>query len=76
VELQVSIDPALLSGVLVDIGDLRVDATARGRLDALREHLLTPGWDASRLDTSSEPDPRDADDSSVDESDEREHGNG
>ncbi len=72
VELQVSIDPALLSGVLVDIGDLRVDATARGRLDALREHLLTPGWDPSPLGTSSEPDARAADD----ESDERDNGNG
>ena len=29
----------LLGGVLVEVGDLRVDATARGRLDALREHL-------------------------------------
>ena len=50
VELQVSLDPSLLSGVLVDIGDLRVDATARGRLDALREHLLTSAWDDSPLD--------------------------
>lgn len=49
VELQVSLDPDLLSGVLVDIGDLRVDATARGRLDALREHLLTSAWDDSPL---------------------------
>jgi F-type H+-transporting ATPase subunit delta len=49
VELQVTIDPNLLSGVLVDIGDLRVDATARGRLDALREHLQTRGWDEGPL---------------------------
>jgi F-type H+-transporting ATPase subunit delta len=45
VELQVTLDPELVSGVLVDIGDLRVDATARGRLDALREHLLTRTYD-------------------------------
>ncbi len=49
VELQVSIDPSLLSGVLVDVGDLRVDATARGRLDALREHLASSGWDETPL---------------------------
>ncbi len=52
VELQVSLDPDLLSGVLIDIGDLRVDATARGRLDALREHLLTHAWDDSPLDAA------------------------
>jgi F-type H+-transporting ATPase subunit delta len=49
VELQVSLDPDLLSGVLVDIGDLRVDATTRGRLDALRDHLLTHAWDEGPL---------------------------
>jgi len=55
VELQVSIDPDLISGVLVDIGDLRVDATARGRLDALREHLLTRAWDEGPLDHPDDP---------------------
>lgn|GEM_PF-28965 len=44
VELQVTIDPALLAGVNVEIGDLRLDATARGRLERLREHVLTGGW--------------------------------
>ena len=42
VELQVTIDEALLSGAVIQIGDLQVDATARGRIDALREHLM-PG---------------------------------
>ena len=42
VELQVVIDESLLSGARVRIGDLLVDATARGRIDALREHLV-PG---------------------------------
>ena len=37
----------LLSGALIHIGDLRVDATARGRLDALREHFMPPA--GSRL---------------------------
>jgi F-type H+-transporting ATPase subunit delta len=54
VELQVTIDPDLLSGVLIDIGDLRVDATARGRLDALREHMLTHGWDDTALGADEE----------------------
>jgi len=47
VELQVVIDESLLSGVLIRIGDLQVDATARGRLDALREHLVPAGWEPS-----------------------------
>jgi F-type H+-transporting ATPase subunit delta len=70
VELQVSIDDTLLSGVLVDIGDLRVDATARGRLDALREHMLTQGWEQNPVAT----DPND--DLNPDQHDDREHGNG
>jgi F-type H+-transporting ATPase subunit delta len=44
VDLQVTIDPALLAGVVVNIGDLRVDATARGRIDELREHVGTGAW--------------------------------
>jgi F0F1-type ATP synthase delta subunit len=39
VELEVDTQPALLGGVLVEVGDLRVDATTKGRLDALREHF-------------------------------------
>lgn len=42
VELQVIIDPTLLGGVTVQIGDLLVDGTTRHRLDQLKEHLLTP----------------------------------
>jgi F-type H+-transporting ATPase subunit delta len=45
VELQVEVDGSLLSGALIRIGDLQVDATARGRLDALREHFAPPGWE-------------------------------
>lgn len=56
VELQVTVDPHLLSGVLVRVGDLQVDSTARGRLDALREHLLTGTWDQASY---SRPDPDD-----------------
>lgn len=45
VELQVKIDPALLAGVRVRIGDLQVEATARDRLDQLREHVVSGGWE-------------------------------
>jgi F-type H+-transporting ATPase subunit delta len=47
VELQVVIDEALLSGAVIQIGDLQVDASARGRIDALREHLRPAGWEDS-----------------------------
>jgi F-type H+-transporting ATPase subunit delta len=47
VELQVVIDEALLSGAVIQIGDLQIDATARGRIDALREHLMPGGWNDS-----------------------------
>jgi F-type H+-transporting ATPase subunit delta len=48
VELQVEVDESLLSGARIVIGDLQVDATARGRLDALREHLAPSGnWEPS-----------------------------
>lgn len=40
VELQVTVDPALLGGVVVQVGDLLIDGTARHRLDQLQEHLL------------------------------------
>lgn len=45
VELQVTLDPDLLAGVVVEVGDLRVEASARGRLDRLREHMATGGWE-------------------------------
>jgi F-type H+-transporting ATPase subunit delta len=45
VELQVEVDASLLSGALIRIGDLQVDATARGRIDALREHFRPTGWE-------------------------------
>jgi F-type H+-transporting ATPase subunit delta len=47
VELQVEIDESLLSGARIRIGDLQVDATARGRIDALREHLVPADWKPS-----------------------------
>ena len=47
VELQVEVDESLISGALIRIGDLQVDATARGRLDALREHFAPAGWEPS-----------------------------
>jgi F-type H+-transporting ATPase subunit delta len=40
VDLQVTIDPRLLGGVVVQVGDLLVDSSTRHRLDELKEHLL------------------------------------
>jgi F-type H+-transporting ATPase subunit delta len=53
VELQVTIDPDLLSGAIVEVGDLRVDASARGRLERLREELVPafPGAERERRGT-------------------------
>jgi F-type H+-transporting ATPase subunit delta len=55
VELQVVIDEALLSGAVIQIGDLQVDASARGRIDALREHLMPGGWEDSGFHTGARP---------------------
>lgn len=40
VELHVLEDPDLLGGAVVQVGDLLVDASARHRLDILKDHLL------------------------------------
>jgi F-type H+-transporting ATPase subunit delta len=40
VDLQVTLDPTLLGGVVVQVGDLMVDSSTRHRLDELKEHLL------------------------------------
>ncbi|MGA2521823.1 MAG: ATP synthase F1 subunit delta [Acidimicrobiales bacterium] len=42
VELQITLDAALLGGAVVQIGDLLVDASALHRLEQLEEHLLRP----------------------------------
>jgi len=56
VELQVEVDGSLLSGARILIGDLQVDATARGRLDALREHLAPNGnWAPSGFGRRGQP---------------------
>jgi len=39
VELQLTLDPDLLGGVVVQVGDLLVDSSTRHRLDELKEHL-------------------------------------
>ncbi len=54
VELQVTVDETLLGGAVVQIGDLQVDASARGRLDRLREHLEPAGWEAARFGPGTE----------------------
>ena len=40
VDLQVTVDPRLLGGVVVQVGDLLVDSSTRHRLDELKEHVL------------------------------------
>jgi len=42
VEVEVTVDPALLGGARVEIGDLLVDATTRHRLDLLQDELRNP----------------------------------
>ncbi len=39
VELQIVDDPSLLGGVLIQVGDLRLDATTKGRLGALHDSI-------------------------------------
>ncbi len=41
VELQIAEDPSLLGGVLVEVGDLRLDATTRGRLRSLHDAVAS-----------------------------------
>ncbi len=41
VELQIAEEPALLGGVLVEIGDLRLDASTRGRLGSLHDAVAS-----------------------------------
>lgn len=41
IELTTSVDSALMGGVLVRIGDTVLDGTVRGKLDRLRDQLLT-----------------------------------
>jgi F-type H+-transporting ATPase subunit delta len=41
VELQIAQEPELLGGVLVEVGDLRLDATTRGRLGALHDAVAS-----------------------------------
>ena len=40
VDLQVTVEPLLLGGVVVQVGDLLVDSSTRHRLDELKEHVL------------------------------------
>ncbi len=40
VELSTQIDPSLIGGLVVRIGDRQIDASVRGRLERLRERLV------------------------------------
>ena len=52
VELEIDLQADLLGGVLVEVGDLRVDATARGRLEAFREHLTAEHGTRRTIETT------------------------
>jgi F-type H+-transporting ATPase subunit delta len=41
VEASRSVDPSLIGGVVLQAGSLRVDASVRGRLNKLRQELIT-----------------------------------
>jgi F-type H+-transporting ATPase subunit delta len=41
IQLNTEVDPQVLGGVLVRIGDTVYDGTVRGNLDRLRDHLLS-----------------------------------
>jgi F-type H+-transporting ATPase subunit delta len=41
VEATRSVDPGLIGGLVLQAGSVRVDASVRGRLDRLREELVT-----------------------------------
>jgi len=49
VELQIAEQPSLLGGVLVEIGDLRLDATTRGRLGTLHDAVASGKYLESAL---------------------------
>ena len=40
IELATEVDPSLMGGILVRIGDTVIDGTVKGRIDRLREQLL------------------------------------
>jgi F-type H+-transporting ATPase subunit delta len=49
VELQIDEEPDLLGGVLVEVGDLRLDATTRGRLGELHDAVVAGRLDGNEL---------------------------
>ncbi|MGH9054397.1 MAG: F0F1 ATP synthase subunit delta [Acidimicrobiales bacterium] len=53
VDLQVTVDPALIAGVEVEIGDLRLDTTVRARLERLRQHVASAGWQDQMIGAAS-----------------------
>ena len=52
VELRVSVDPALVGGALIVIGDTVIDGTVRHRLDQLRQELIAGAGGSSPRPTT------------------------
>ena len=43
VRLQVEVDPSLIGGLVIQIGDRRIDASLRRKLRSLRDHIVQEG---------------------------------
>lgn len=43
VELNYSVEPSILGGMILAIGDIHIDASLRNELDSIREHIIKGG---------------------------------
>ncbi len=57
VRLHIEIQPGLLAGAKVTIGDKTFDGSVQGRLDAMRHRLTATGWEALQEENAHAADP-------------------